>query len=171
VKGKKKASEYWKRKENLIVKVFIGVFSLLLGSVPIGLGYYVNNININGDVGQKDLLTISVIFFLAWFLLGMLLGGVKVDIKISLLLTHFVGIISYLSSVIQEDIIGRYVTGPFGFIPQLYFIPMLKVSYNLDFLNVIHRIPTTFFVTLVLMMSVYVAGWQLRIRVVSWKYY
>jgi len=151
------------------MRVFVVVFSLLLGSAPIGLGYYVNNIYMNDDVGQAGLMMISVMFFLVWFILGLLLGGIKVNIKISVLLIHFVGIACFLSSVIQEDILGGYLMNPIGFIPQLYFLPMLKIAYNVDFFHLIHRMPTTFFVTLVLMMIVYIAGWQTRIRVFSTK--
>ena len=106
-------------------------FRILLGCVPLALGYAMDRSLLTFPL---PLLTVSLIFLGAWFILSFLLCRSRRSAFVSACVVQLPSLIAVLLVLYQELMQGYYFSGLLGTLPQLMFLPVLpaaaKICYS-----------------------------------------
>lgn len=109
------------------------IFLLLVGLLPLPVGYYFNHLILSG--GQSSALlsagTIGIGFLLVWFILGAISGRVAVSVKQAMSLTHTAAFAVLFLNLYQELILRQYWPNMVGSATQFFFLPVIGISSKL----------------------------------------
>lgn len=131
---------------------------LLLGLMPIIVGYLINYLIMNFNAYGLPLDIISIIFLLVWFYFGYVTGKAIKSKMQGMLLANGVGILCGLLIAGQMLALGRFAKGYLGLLPQMYFLPTVSIASILDVFHLIHNFAYIYYFALIIMMTVFYLG-------------
>ena len=104
---------------------------ILLGCTPFVLGYLMDKAILTFPL---PLLTVSLIFLGVWALLSFLLCRSRRSAFVSACVVQLPSLLALLLVLYQELVQGYYFMNPLGWLPQLFFLPVLpaasKICYS-----------------------------------------
>lgn len=142
---------------------------LLLFSVsPFIIGYLLNYGMIKFNLYGAIVSIISILFFAYWFFAGYKSYDYIKTAMGSIFIGNSFAIVSILLIIFQEVVLGRYMFNIVGFAPQMFYLPMIRftvwVERILLFFVTTHYVWVTHALSFILMMSIYYAGYSIRLR-------
>lgn len=144
-------------------------FKLLLFSAsPFAIGYMINYAILNFNWYGKGISLISILFAAYWFFVGYKSYDYVKSTKESILLGNSFAIISIILLLFQRIFLQRYSFGILGFAPQMFYLPMLRLSTWMQrvFLFFIRTTSgtTIFTISFILMMLIYYIGYNKNLK-------
>ncbi|MBC5730530.1 hypothetical protein [Pseudoflavonifractor hominis] len=128
---------------------------LLLGILPLPLGYALNFVILSLPSSSILLYAVSIGFLLLWVLLARRVSAREGQPIVQALLLSAFGLLMLLLVLYQELVMGRYWFNLLGAAPQLYFLPLLSLGFTLSNVLIQPFLPT------LEMWLVYLLAWLL----------
>lgn len=128
---------------------------LLLGILPLPLGYALNFVILSLPSSSILLSAVSIGFLLLWVLLARRVSAREGRPIVQALLLSAFGLLMLLLVLYQELVMGRYWLNLLGAAPQLYFLPLLSLGFTLSNVLIQPFLPT------LEMWLVYLLAWLL----------
>ena len=137
---------------------------LLYSASPLIIGYLLNYAIYKFDWYGTILSIISILFCVYWYYVGYKSYDYSKTIKESLLLGNCFAIVSIVLILFQLLVLKRFSFSIIGSAPQMFFLPMIRVSSwveNIVLFFTPYRISTVnFVISFILMMGIYYAGYK-----------
>jgi hypothetical protein len=135
----------------------------ILGFIPFPVGYLINHMILNSfPVYELFYTIVSLVFLGIWFLVGMFLyhlAGTKIKAAV---IANCPAFIVLLLVLFQEVILGRYWMNFIGLAGQLYYLPLLSLTFKLT--PMFHTMPPAYIAAFCLMYFAFYSGCCVGIR-------
>ena len=129
---------------------------ILWGSILFPIGFIVNAFMMAGSVPVAVYLALSMATLLLWFWGGTVCYGLTDNLWMALILGNLVPLIDLMLVLLQEIVLGGYWQNLFGFATQLFYLPMLSLSFSLT--SMFSRLAPAYIVAFLLMLLAFFLG-------------
>ena len=138
------------------------IFLLLLGLIPFGLGFLLDSLMTHFSDVLFPYAAIGVCFLIFWGAIGFFMYRLGEPLKVSLIFAQLPAFLTLLLNLFQEIVLVRYWGNLLGAATQLYFLPVLNISFSLTFWA--DRVWPAYIAAFLLMCAVYYLGFRLGER-------
>lgn len=131
---------------------------MIIGISPMIIGYIVNIIVINLKIYGMGYLFIGILFLLYWYFMGYKSCKYSKNSKEALIFANLFGFLNLLFVFFQVIVSNSFYGNLWGFLPQMYFLPMVNIVARIDFLNILNNVPKIFTGGYIIMVIVFYFG-------------
>lgn len=136
---------------------------LLFAVSPFIIGYILNYLMIRFNWYGLIISIISIAFCVYWFFVGYKSYDYTKTKKESILLGNSFAVLNIIVFIFQRLVMGRI-----GLVPQMFYLPMLRVSSWIQIILLFfvstHSMGVTFILSCLLMIIIYYAGYSMRFK-------
>ncbi len=136
------------------------LYLFLLGFIPLGLGCIINWLITQFPNSALPFGFIAIGFLLFWGFIGFQTYIFKESALISICIVNLVGLSALIFNLYQEIILGHYLGNLLSICAQLFYLPILNISYTLTFWS--GRVWSAYIVGFFLMCLVYFIGFKAK---------
>ena len=133
---------------------------ILFGFIPLAIGWVMNWLIMSFPNKVFPYALISIVFLALWALLGFIVFNFNETIKISLCLVHIPIFLALVLNLYQEIILGQYFGNLLGVCTQIFYLPILNISYTLTAWSA--RMWTAYIVGFVLITASFFVGYTIK---------
>lgn len=141
---------------------------VLLGLIPLALGFWMNSWMMNNPNNMLPYKLIGIVFLVFWFMIGFITYNFEKTPLKSAAIANLPALLMLIVIIFQELVLGKYWMNLFGAATQFYYLPVVNISGSIQrifsFLipGLVINMWSTFLIGFFLMISSYCLGSRLK---------